>query len=80
MHTSSDPLVAPRMSAPSGIFTMVRSFDFVSSWISAYWEIAWETRDRTGDRSGDLDGDLLGVFFLVLWYLHLFRISDISFL
>ena len=60
------------MDTPYGFSTMVRSLDFVSSWISNYWEIAWKIGDQTGALSGDLDGYLLGVFFLVIWDLHLF--------
>ena len=60
------------MEAPYEISTTVRSLDFVSSCISNYWEIAWKIGDRTGALSGDLDGYLLGVFFLVIWDLHLF--------
>ena len=71
MNTLFDPLVAARMAAPSGVVTMMRSFDFVPSWISTYWGITREIGDRTGDRLGDLYGDLIGVIFLVLWDIHL---------
>ena len=50
------------MAAPSGIFTMVRLFDFVSYWISTYWEIAWDIVYQTGAQLEGLDGYLL--FFL----------------
>ena len=45
----------------------VRLFDFVSYWISTYWDIAWYIIDRTGDQSGYLDEYLIGVVFLVLY-------------
>ena len=38
---------------------MVRLFDFVSYWISTYWEIAWDIVYQTGAQLEDLDGDLI---------------------
>ena len=63
-----------------GSSPMMRSFDIGSTWISTYWYIAWELVDWMGDRLGDPDGDPLGVVFLVLWDIHLFRRSGDQYL